>query len=113
MEDVMRATMERAALIVAFFLATWPCPVPGQTAPPPEQQQPAFTSGELVRLNSFSAGGDGRFVGVRDDFSAQPYKIIISVVSAFLVLRVGFLLSSVLRGVSALAFQFRAQPWPC
>ena len=44
----MRATMERAALIVAFFLATWPCPVPAQTAPPPEQQQPAFTSGELV-----------------------------------------------------------------
>ena len=44
----MRATRERAALIVAFFLATWPCPVPAQTAPPPEQQQPAFTSGELV-----------------------------------------------------------------
>ena len=44
----MRATMERAALIAAFFLATWSYPVPGQTAPPPEQQQPAFTSGELV-----------------------------------------------------------------
>ena len=44
----MRATMERAALIAAFLLATWPCPVPAQTAPPPEQQQPAFTSGELV-----------------------------------------------------------------
>jgi hypothetical protein len=44
----MRATMERAALIAAFFLATWSCPVPAQTAPPPEQQQPAFTSGELV-----------------------------------------------------------------
>ena len=42
----MRVTMERAALIVAFFLAIWPCPVPAQTAP--EQQQPAFTSGELV-----------------------------------------------------------------
>ena len=44
----MCATMERAALIVAFFLATWPCPVPAQTAPATEQQQPAFTSGELV-----------------------------------------------------------------
>ena len=44
----MRATMKRAALIVAFFLATWPYPVPAQTAPAPEQQQPAFTSGELV-----------------------------------------------------------------
>ena len=44
----MRATMGGAALIVAFFLATWPCPVPAQTAPPPEQQQQAFTSGELV-----------------------------------------------------------------
>jgi hypothetical protein len=48
MEDVMRATMKRAALIVAFFLATWPYPVPAQTAPAPDQQQPAFTSGELV-----------------------------------------------------------------
>ena len=44
----MRATMERAALIAAAFLATWPCPVPAETAPPPEQQQQAFTSGELV-----------------------------------------------------------------
>jgi hypothetical protein len=49
MEDVMRATRERAALIVAFFLATWPCPAPAQTAPTSEQQQqPTFTSGELV-----------------------------------------------------------------
>ena len=40
--------MERAALIAAAFLATWSCPVPAQTAPAPEQQQPAFTSGELV-----------------------------------------------------------------
>jgi hypothetical protein len=47
-EDAMRATLEVSALIVAFFLATWPCPSPTQTAPPPEQQQPAFTSGELV-----------------------------------------------------------------
>ena len=44
----MRATMERAALIVAFFLAIWPCLAPAQTASPPEQQQPAFTSGELI-----------------------------------------------------------------
>jgi hypothetical protein len=44
----MRGTKERAALIAAFFLATWPCSAPAQTAPPPEQQQPAFTSGELV-----------------------------------------------------------------
>ena len=44
----MRATRERAALIVAFFLAIWPCLAPAQTASPPEQQQPAFTSGELV-----------------------------------------------------------------
>ena len=44
----MRATRERAALIVAFFLATWPCPAPAQTAQTSEQQQPTFTSGELV-----------------------------------------------------------------
>ena len=45
----MRATKERAALIVAFFLATWPCPAPAQTALTSEQQQqPTFTSGELV-----------------------------------------------------------------
>jgi hypothetical protein len=48
MEDVMRATIERAVFVAAAFLATWPCPVPAQTAPVPEQQQPAFTSGELV-----------------------------------------------------------------
>jgi hypothetical protein len=55
MEDVMRAPMKRAALIVAFFLATWPYPVPAKTAPAPEQQQPAFTSGELVTAgHSFS-----------------------------------------------------------
>jgi hypothetical protein len=45
---VMRATMERAALIAAFFLAIWSCPVVAQTTPPPEHQQSAFTSGELV-----------------------------------------------------------------
>ena len=44
----MRATLEASALIAAFFLATWPCLAPAQTAPPPERQQPAFTSGELV-----------------------------------------------------------------
>src|SRR3984893_11560023 len=48
MEDAMRATLRVSALIAALFLATWPCPAPAQSAPPPEQQQPAFTSGELV-----------------------------------------------------------------
>jgi hypothetical protein len=48
MEDAMRATLEVSALIAAFFLATWPRPAPAQTVPPREQQQPAFTSGELV-----------------------------------------------------------------
>jgi hypothetical protein len=44
----MRATIDRAALIAALFLATWSCPAPAQTPPSPEQQQSAFTSGELV-----------------------------------------------------------------
>jgi hypothetical protein len=44
----MRATPEVSALIAAFFLATWPCLAPAQTAPPHEQQQPAFTSAELI-----------------------------------------------------------------
>ena len=44
----MRATLEVSALIAAFFLATWPFPAPAQTAPSPDQQQPAFTSAELV-----------------------------------------------------------------
>ena len=44
----MRATPQVSALIVAFSLTTWPCLAPAQTVPPPEQQQPAFTSGELV-----------------------------------------------------------------
>jgi hypothetical protein len=47
-ENAMRATLEVSALIAAFFLATWPCPSSVQTVPPPEQQQPAFTSDELV-----------------------------------------------------------------
>jgi hypothetical protein len=47
MEDAMRATVV-SALIAAFFLATCPCRAPAQTAPTSEQQQPAFTSGELV-----------------------------------------------------------------
>jgi hypothetical protein len=48
MEDVMRATLGVPALTAAFFLASWPCPAPAQTTLPPEQQQPAFTSGERV-----------------------------------------------------------------
>jgi hypothetical protein len=48
MENAMRATPEVSALIAAFFLATWPCPAPAQTVPPREQQQPPFTSGELI-----------------------------------------------------------------
>ena len=49
MENAMRAaTLVGSALIATFFLATWPFPAPALTAQPPEQQQPAFTSGELV-----------------------------------------------------------------
>jgi hypothetical protein len=48
MEDGMRATLEVSAFIVAFFLTTWSCPVPAQPVLPTQQQQPAFTSGELV-----------------------------------------------------------------
>ena len=48
MENAMRVTPKVSALIAAFFLATWPWPASAQTAPTPEQQQPAFTSGELV-----------------------------------------------------------------
>jgi hypothetical protein len=44
----MRANPELSVLIAAFFLATWPCPAPAQTAPALEQQQSPFTSGELV-----------------------------------------------------------------
>jgi hypothetical protein len=44
----MRANPEMSALIAAFFMATWPCPAPAQTAPALEQQQSPFTSGELV-----------------------------------------------------------------
>jgi hypothetical protein len=44
----MRANPEMSALIAAFFVATWPCPAPAQTAPALAQQQSPFTSGELV-----------------------------------------------------------------
>jgi hypothetical protein len=44
----MRANSEMSTLIAAFFVATWPCPAPAQTAPALEQQQSPFTSGELV-----------------------------------------------------------------
>jgi hypothetical protein len=49
METAMRAaTLVGSALIATLFLATWPFPAPALTAQTPEQQQPAFTSGELV-----------------------------------------------------------------
>jgi hypothetical protein len=49
MENAMRAaTLVGSALIATFFFATWPFPASALTAQAPEQQQPAFTSGELV-----------------------------------------------------------------
>jgi hypothetical protein len=48
MEDAMRAALRVSALIAVFVLALWPRPAPAQPAPPPSQQQPAFTPGELV-----------------------------------------------------------------
>ena len=44
----MRAALRVSALIAVFVLALWPRPAPAQPAPPPSQQQPAFTPGELV-----------------------------------------------------------------
>jgi hypothetical protein len=48
MEDAMRAALRVSALISVFVLALWPSLSPAQPAPPPSQQQPAFTPGELV-----------------------------------------------------------------
>jgi hypothetical protein len=50
MEDALRAALRVLALIVVFvvFLLAWPCPAPAQPVPPPDQQQPAYTPGELV-----------------------------------------------------------------
>jgi hypothetical protein len=48
MEDAMRAALRVSALISVFVLALSPRLAPAQPAPPPSQQQPAFTPGELV-----------------------------------------------------------------
>jgi hypothetical protein len=64
MENAMRAPLAVSALIAAFFVAT--CPAPAQTVPPPEQQQPAFTSGELV-----GAGQTVKQIRSRDPISAR------------------------------------------
>jgi hypothetical protein len=48
MEDAMRAALRVSALIAVFVLALSPRLAPAQPAPPPSQQQPAFTPGELV-----------------------------------------------------------------
>jgi hypothetical protein len=48
MEDAMRAALRVSALLSVFVLALWPSLAPAQPAPPPSQQQPAFTPGELV-----------------------------------------------------------------
>ena len=44
----MRAALRVSTLISVFVLALWPSLAPAQPAPPPSQQQPAFTPGELV-----------------------------------------------------------------
>jgi hypothetical protein len=56
MEDAMRAALRVSALIAVFVLALSPRLAPAQPAPPPSQQQPAFTPGELVNAGPF----DGR-----------------------------------------------------
>jgi hypothetical protein len=43
----MRSALRVSALIAVFFWA-WPALAPAQPAPPPGQQQPVYTSGELV-----------------------------------------------------------------
>jgi hypothetical protein len=48
MEDAMRAALRVSALIAVFVLALSPRLAPARPAPPPSQQQPAFTPGELV-----------------------------------------------------------------
>jgi hypothetical protein len=51
LEDAMRAALRVFALIAVFVLASWSHPVlaqPIQPAPPPAEQPPGFTPGELV-----------------------------------------------------------------
>jgi hypothetical protein len=48
MEDTMRVALRVFALIVVCFVASWPRPASAQPVPPSDQQQPAFTPGELV-----------------------------------------------------------------
>src|SRR5271167_2393585 len=45
---MMRVAVRVLALIVVCFAASWSRPAPAQPAPPPDQQEPAFTPGELV-----------------------------------------------------------------
>jgi hypothetical protein len=47
MENAMSAALRVYAMITVLFLA-WPRPALAQPAPPPDQQQPVYTPGELV-----------------------------------------------------------------
>jgi hypothetical protein len=56
MEDMMRVALRVFALTVICFLASWPRPASAQPAPPSDQQQPAFTPGELVTAGQLFFG---------------------------------------------------------